>query len=74
MVSLPEISASMEGENGAGTGYDQFPFSITSSETVNSVLGTDGYEIIVSGLPKGTEFYRVDSGEREVTGPHVTGT
>lgn len=74
VVSLPEISASMEGENGAGTGYDQFPFSITSSETVNSVLGTDGYEIIVSGLPKGTEFYRVDSGEREVTGPHVTGT
>ena len=37
-------------------------------------MGTDGYEIIVSGLPKGTEFYRVDSGEREVTGPHVTGT
>ena len=74
VVSLPEISASMEGEDGNGTGYDQLPFSITSSETVNSVLGTDGYEIIVSGLPKDTEFYRVDSGEREVTGPHVTGT
>ena len=27
----------------------------------------------ISGFPKGTRFYREDSGEEMVTGPHITG-
>lgn len=74
VVSIPELSASMEGEDESGNGYDQLTFTVTSSETTDQESGSDGYEILISGFPENTEFYRVDSGEREVTGPHVTGT
>ena len=33
-----------------------------------------GYEIFAYGFSEGTKFYRVDTGEELVTGPHVTGT
>lgn len=74
VVSIPELAASMAGEDGSGNGYDQLPFTVTSTGTVNAENGTDGYTIVVSGLPEHTEFYRVDSGEKDVTGPRVTGT
>jgi hypothetical protein len=66
VLSLPELSASMEGEDGSGNGYDQLPFTVTSS-------GTEGYDLLISGFPKGTRFYREDSGEEMVTGPHIIG-
>ena len=47
---------------------------VTSSGTVDPESGTGGYELIFSGFPEDTEFFRVDTGEKEVTGPHVTGT
>lgn len=74
VVSVPEWSASMESEDESGNGYDRFTFSVTSSGTTNGEQDSDGHEILVSGLPEDTKFYRVDSGEKEVTGPHVTGT
>ena len=74
VVSMPELSASMEGEDGSGNGFDQLPFMVTSSGTVDPESGTGGYELIFSGFPENTEFFRVDTGEKEVTGPHVTGT
>lgn len=74
VVSIPEITAAMEGEDGGGKGYNELPFTVTSVGTVNLETGTKGYEIVISWLPENTEFYRVDSGEEEVTGPHVTGT
>lgn len=74
VLSMPELSAAMEGEDGSGNGYNQLPFYVTSSGTVDPSLGTDGYDLVLSGFPEGTEFYRVDSSEQEVTGPHVTGT
>lgn len=74
VVSVPELSASMEGEDESGNGYDQFSFIVTSSGTTNTENGREGYEMIVSGFPENTKFYRVDSGEKEVTGPHVAGT
>ncbi len=74
VVSMPELSASMEGEDGSGNGFDQLPFMVTSSGTVDPESGTGGYELIFSGFPEDTEFFRVDTGEKEVTGPHVTGT
>lgn len=74
VVYMPELSAAMEGEDESGSGYDRFSFYITSSGTTDRGAGTDGYEVVLSGLPENTEFYRVDSGEEEVTGPHVTGT
>lgn len=67
VLSLAELSASMEGEDGGGKGYDELPFSVTST-------GTGGYELLLLGFPEGTSFYRTDSGEAEVTGPHVTGS
>lgn len=74
VLSMPELSAAMEGEDGSGNGYNQLPFYVTSSGTVDPSLGTDGYDLVLSGFPEGTEFYRVDSSEQEVTGPHITGT
>lgn len=35
VVSMPELSASMEGEDGSGNGFDQLPFMVTSSGTVD---------------------------------------
>ncbi|MCI8453481.1 MAG: LPXTG cell wall anchor domain-containing protein [Lachnospiraceae bacterium] len=67
VLSLSDISSSMEGEAGGGRGYDELPFFVTST-------GTEGYELIFSGFPEGTSFYRTDSGEASVTGPHVTGS
>ena len=74
VLALPELSASMEGEDGGGTGYDQLNFSVTSSGTADADLENGGYDILISGFPEGIEVYRVDTGEEEVTGPHVTGT
>lgn len=74
IVSLPELTATMEGEDVTGNGFDQLSFTVTSRGTSDETDRKRGYELIVSGFPKGTEFYRVDSGEMEVTGPHVTGT
>lgn len=74
VLSMPELSAAMEGDDGGGNGYNQLPFFVTSLGTVDPALWTDGYDLVVSGFPEGTSFYRVDSGEEEVTGPHVTGT
>ena len=74
IISLPELAASMEGENETGNGYDQFTFSVTSTATSDETKEKDGYYLVLSGFPENTEFYRVDSGETEVTGPHVTGT
>ncbi len=74
ILSLPELSATMEGEDESGNGYDQLTFSVISSGTTDSIIGSGGYEIIASGFPEDTKFYRVDAGEKEVTGPHVTGT
>ena len=73
VLSLPELSGAMEGEDGGGPGYDQISFSVTSSGTSDEESGTDGYDILTYGFPEGTQFYRVDTGEEEVTGPHVTG-
>ena len=56
-----------------GTGYDQLNFSVTSSGTADADLENGGYDILISGFPEGIEVYRVDTGEEEVTGPHVTG-
>lgn len=69
VVSMPELSASMEGEDGSGNGFDQLPFMVTSSGTVDPESGTGGYELIFSGFPEDTEFFRVDTGEKEVTVP-----
>lgn len=74
VVSMPELAASMEGEEWSGNGYDQLSFSVTSAGTTNTISGTNGYELLLHGFPEDTKFYRVDSGEQEVTGPHVTGT
>lgn len=74
VLSMPELSAAMEGDDGSGNGFNQLPFYITSSGTSDTKAGTGGYNIVVSGFPEGTEFYRVDTGEAEVTGPHITGT
>lgn len=74
VLSLPELSGAMEGDDGGGPGYDQISFSVTSSGTSDEEAGTDGYDILTYGFPEGTQFYRVDTGEEEVTGPHVTGT
>lgn len=74
VISIPELSATMEGEDESGNGYDQFTFTVTSSGTTDQENESDGYEILITGFPENTEFYRVDSGVREVTGPHVTGT
>ncbi len=73
VLSMPELSATMESKDRLGNGYDQLSFSVMSSGTTNTELQTNGYELIFSGFPAGTEFYRVDTGEIEVTGPHVTG-
>ena len=74
IISLPELTASMESENETGNGYDQFTFSVTSTGTSDEQKGVNGYNLVLSGFPENTEFYRVDSGEMKVTGPHVTGT
>ncbi len=74
IVSLPELVAAMEGENETGNGYDQLTFTVTSTGISDEIAGIDGYNLNFSGFPENTEFYRVDSGEMEVTGPHVTGT
>ena len=74
VVSMEEMSVSMEGEDAGGTGYDELPFSVTSSGTVNTVRGSSGYQLVLHGFPEGTTFYRIDSGEMEVSGPRVTGT
>ena len=64
VLALPELSASMEGEDGGGTGYDQLNFSVTSSGTADADLENGGYDILISGFPEGIEVYRVDTGER----------
>ena len=69
---MPELAAAMEGDDGSGKGYDELPFTVTSSGT-SSENGEGGYEILAYGFPEGTKFYRVDTGEELVTGPHVTG-
>ena len=74
IVTLPELTATMEGEDATGNGFDQLSFAVTSSGTTDENDGVRGYDLVVSGFPENTEFYRVDSGEMEVTGPHVTGT
>ncbi len=74
VVSIPELTAAMEGEDKTGNGYDQLTFSVTSTGTTDKVAGGNGYHLVLSGFPENTKFYRVDSGETEVTGPHVTGT
>lgn len=56
VVSMPELSASMEGEDGSGNGFDQLPFMVTSSGTVDPESGTGGYELIFSGFPEDTSF------------------
>lgn len=66
VVSIPEGTA-MEGEDGSGKGYDELLFSVTSA-------GTGGYELELGGFPEGTEVFRIDTGETEVTGPHIVGT
>lgn len=72
VVAMPELAAAMEGDDGSGKGYDELPFTVTSSGT-SSENGEGGYEILAYGFPEGTKFYRVDTGEELVTGPHVTG-
>ncbi len=74
IISLPELTATMEGENETGNGYDQLTFSVTSTGTSDEINGVNGYNLVLSGFPEDTEFYRVDSGEMEVTGPHIIGT
>lgn len=74
VISMPELSASMEGTEGKGMGYDELQFSVTSSGTTDASSDKQGYQLIISGLPEGVEFYRIDSGEQEVTGPRVVGT
>lgn len=73
VVSLPELTAVMEGEDETGNGYDQLTFTVTSTGTSDELTGVNGYNLVISGFPENTEFYRVDSGEMEVTGPHITG-
>ena len=73
VVSIEELSASMEGEDASGTGYDELLFSVTSSGTSDTERGSSGYQLVLEGFPEGTTFYRVDFGEMDVTGPRVTG-
>ena len=73
VITMPELAAAMEGDDGSGKGYDELPFTVTSSGTATE-NGEGGYEITAYGFPEGTKFYRVDTGEELVTGPHVTGT
>lgn len=73
IVSMPELAASMEGDEG-GSGFNELPFTVMSRGTSDDENNTNGYEIIASGFPKDTKFYRVDSGVRDVTGPRVVGT
>lgn len=72
VLSMPELAASMEGEDGSGKGYDEILFTVTSSGT-DTGEENGGYEIFAYGFPEGTKFFRVDTGEEFVTGPHVTG-
>lgn len=74
VISVQDPAASMEGEDESGTGYDLLPFSVTSTGTCSPENGSGGYRILLYGFPENTEFYRVDTGEEMVTGPHVTGT
>ncbi len=73
VVTMPELAAAMEGDDGSGKGYDELAFTVSSSGTAGE-NGDGGYEILACGFPEGTKFYRVDTGEELVTGPHVTGT
>ena len=73
VVTMPELAAAMEGDDGRGKGYDELPFSVTSAGAAGE-NGDGGYEIFAYGFSEGTKFYRVDTGEELVTGPHVTGT
>lgn len=74
VVSMPELSASMEGTDGEGVGYDELQFSVTSLGTAAFEEGQGGYQLVISGLPENVQFYRMDVGEQEVTGPRVVGT
>lgn len=74
VISMPEWSASMESADGEGIGYDELQFSVTSSGTADSEEGQGGYQMVIHGLPENVQFYRVDSGNQEVTGPRVVGT
>lgn len=74
VVSLEGLSASMEGEDTEGTGYDELIFSVTSSGTTDAGKASGGYLLILHGFPEDTVFYRVDSGEADVTGLRVVGT
>lgn len=74
VVSMEDLSISMMGEDESGLGYDELLFSVTSFGTTNTEQDNHGYQLIFSGFPEGTAFYRVDSGEMEVTVPRVTGT
>ena len=74
VLSVQEPAASMEGEDESGTGYDLLPFTVTSTGTGDTESENGGYRILISGFPENTEFYRVDTGEENVTGPHVTGS
>ena len=73
IVSMPELSASMESDEG-GIGFNELPFTIMSRGTSDGENTENGYEIIASGFPEDTKFYRVDSGVRDVIGPRVVGT
>ena len=73
VVTMPELTAAMEGDDGSGKGYDELPFTVTSAGTAGK-NEDGGYEIFAYGFPEGTRFYRADAGEELVTGPHVTGT
>lgn len=73
VLTVPELSASMEGPDGSGNGYDQLTVTVTSSDTAGNSGEDGGYDLIFSGFPEDTFFYRTDSGEEEVTGPRVTG-
>mgnify|MGYP000181695193 FL=1 len=61
VVTMPELAAAMEGDDGRGKGYDELPFSVTSAGAAGE-NGDGGYEIFAYGFSEGTKFYALIQG------------
>lgn len=60
MISSPLFSDEQTSEDGTGAGPNEIFFAARSKDTKNQK-----YDILLSGLPEGTEFYRKETGGRQ---------
>ena len=58
VVTMPELAAAMEGDDGSGKGYDELAFTVSSSGTAGE-NGDGGYEILACGFPEGLVLLRL---------------